>query len=346
MVEDELIEIIPSEEEDKESEVPIYKIISYPSDPTLEVLYGKFNRGEIIIPKFQRGWVWKPVQASRLIESFLLGLPVPAIFLYKEASQKQIVIDGQQRLRTIHGFFEGHLPDGSPFYLRGVSPQWEGKYYTTLSDAEKTCLRDSVLREVIVEQVDPRDKTSIYYIFERLNTGGTGLTSQEVRNSTYHGLFNESIIELNKDATWRYIFGSDNVDVRMRDVEIIIRFLALVESLNSYTKPMKQFLNNFMARHQADATIEPYAKIFLNTVKRVHEALGAKPFHIRRGINVAVFDSVMVAFSSSDNVPTDILERFRILKTNPSYIDAISSHTTDVDAVKGRIKLAREILFK
>lgn len=341
-----LVEEIQSEEEDKETGVPIYKIVSYPSDPTLELLHEKWLREEIIIPKFQRGWVWKPPQASRLIESFLLGLPVPAIFVYKEPSQKQVVIDGQQRLRTIWGFFEGQLPDGSPFYLRGVSPQWEGKFYNTLSETDRLRLRDSVLRQVIVEQLDPKDRTSIYHIFERLNTGGTGLTPQEVRNSTYHGPFNDLIFELNEDTAWRYVFGASGADARMRDLELIVRFLALYEGAESYTKPMKQFLNDYMGNHQWDDNREPYQSAFLNTIKQVNETLGPKPFNIKRGINVAVFDSVMVAFARSTSTPSDIADRFRRLLSNPSYDETITSHTTDVDTVKRRIQLAQEILFK
>jgi hypothetical protein len=344
--EEEIVEEIPSEEEDKETGVPIYKIVSYPADPTLELLSQRIARREIIIPKFQRGWVWKPVQASRLIESFLLGLPVPAIFVHKERSQKQVVIDGQQRLRTISGHFEGKLPDGSDFYLRGVSPQWEGKYYSDLSEAERRRLRDSVLRQVIVEQLDPEDNTSIYHIFERLNTGGTGLTPQEVRNCTYHGPFNDLMVKLNEDTTWRYIFGTGNADARMRDVEIIVRFLALSDEAESYTKPMKQFLNNYMATHQWAKRKEPYKSRFLNTIGRIYGALGSKPFHIKRGINVAVFDSVTVAFTLSTTTPHNIAKRFAKLLKNPSYEEAISSSTTDVDTVRRRIRLAEEILFK
>jgi len=344
--EDDLIEEIPSEEEDKDTGVPIYKIVSYPADPTLELLNERISRGEITIPRFQRGWVWKPVQASRLIESFLLGLPVPAIFVYKEPSQKQVVIDGQQRLRTIVGFFEGKLPDGSDFYLRGVDPHWEGKYYNDLPEAEQRRIRDSVLRQVIVEQLDPKDNTSIYHIFERLNTGGTGLTPQEVRNCTYHGPFNDFVVELNGDATWRQVFGTSYVDARMRDIELIVRFLALFEGGESYTKPMKQFLSNYMAAHQLDTKRAPYASRFLNTIKQIHDALGSKPFHIKRGINVAVFDSVAVGFARSTSVPRDITKRYEKLLANPSYEETISSHTTDVDTVKGRIKLAQEKLFK
>jgi len=344
--EEKLVEKIPSEEEDKEIGVSIYKIVSYPSDPTLEVINEKWVREEIVVSGFQRRWVWTHVQASKLIDSFLLGLPVPSVFVYKLPSQKQVVIDGQQRLRTVHGFFSGKLPDGTDFFLKGVSPQWEGKRYDMLDEPDRIRFRDSILRVVIVEQLDPKDTTSIYHIFERLNTGGTALSAQEVRNCVYHGPFNDLIVELNADRVWRHIFGVTRPDPRMRDIELILRFLALYENSPSYTKPMKQFLSEFMSKHRNDTSREPYESTFRNTIRRIHEALGARPFHIKRGINVAVFDSVAVAFARARSTPKDITDRFQKLKVNPSYNDAISSSTTDIDVLRRRMKLAQEILFK
>jgi uncharacterized protein with ParB-like and HNH nuclease domain len=98
-------ERIKSEEEDAESAPPDYEINTYPADFTLEVLYQKWLAQDIEIPPFQRQFVWKQNQASKLIESFLIGLPVPAVFLYTQrASQKFLVIDGQQRLRSVFYF--------------------------------------------------------------------------------------------------------------------------------------------------------------------------------------------------------------------------------------------------
>lgn len=339
-----VIEEIESEDEDLDTGIPIYKIGSYPSDPTLEGLYIKKQRDEILIPRFQRGWVWSPTQASKLIDSFLLGLPVPSIFVYKEASGKQIVIDGQQRLKTIWGFFDGVLPDGSPFYLRGVSPQWSGLYYKNLQEVDQIRYRDSILRTVIVEQIDPQDTTSIYHIFERLNTGGTGLTPQEVRNCSYHGPFNDMTFELNEYSNWRAVFGVSKPDARMRDLELIIRFFALNEG--SYFKPMKGFLNAFMGRRQREKDLDKYKTIFISTVDTVYDSLGPRPFHGKRGINAAVFDSVMVAFAKGLPIRENIKDRYQQLLMNPDYIDTITAHTTDNDKVKQRLELAQEVLFR
>lgn len=337
------VEAMPSEAEEDVS-VPIYKIRVYPSDPTLEVLYSRWSRKEIIVTEFQRGWVWSSSQASKLVESFLAGLPVPPIFFYREESGKEIIIDGQQRLRTVTGFFECKLPDGSPFYLRGVSNQWNGKDYKALNESDKNRFRQSILRVIIVEQIDPGDTSSMYEVFSRLNTGGTTLSPQEVRNSSCHGPFNDMLKDLNNLDPWRSVFGNTLPDTRMRDIELIARFLALDDS--TYYKPMKKFITDFMYRNKQLVDNEKYKQKFIRTVTAVYEKLGTKPFHIFRGINAAVFDSVMVAFARNMDYPADIRLRFNKLIKMKDYLGTVSASTTDVDTVRERLRIAQEVLFK
>lgn len=346
---EEVIEDIASEVEDLEVGIPIYRIRSYPSDPELETLHARWKRGDIVIPSFQRGFVWKPVQASRLIESFLMGLPVPAVFVFVEGEDepKQLVIDGQQRLRSIFGFFDGVLPGGRDFRLLGVDERWEGKMYDDLDFAERQTLLTSVLRVVNIEQRGTSNHdSSIYQIFERLNTGGMILTPQEIRNSSFHGPFNDMLVDVNKEPIWRRIFGRDQLDARMRDIELIVRFLALNENSGSYAKPMKKFISDFMAEHQWEENAAEHRRIFCESAQRVHESLGERPFHIRRGINVAVFDSVMVAFARSNSVPSDIQERYETLKGIDRFISSTTASTTDINTVQDRLELAQRVLFE
>ena len=343
---DDAIEEIESEIEDAASHIPLYSIASYPTDPPLETLHSRWERDEIEIPRFQRGWVWKHTQASRLVESFLLGLPVPAIFLYRDRSSKRsLVIDGQQRLRTIFGFFEGNLPDVKDFFLRDVDPRWDRKRYADLSEVERRTFREAVLRAIVIEQNDPNDDSSMYHIFERLNTGGTQLNPQEVRNSLAYGPFNDLMLELNELEEWRAIFGKEDPHPRMRDVELVIRFCALRESAMTYSMPMKKFLNDYMKRHQWERAHEPTRKAFESTVRRVLETLGPRPFHIRRGINVAVYDSVMLAFSRDKKIPKDVARRWEELLSDPDYDEVTRAGTTAERTVASRIKIASETLF-
>ena len=346
---DQIIEHIESEEEDLDVGMPIYRVRSYPSDPELETLHARWKRGQIVIPKYQRGFIWKPAQASRLIESFLLGLPVPGIFVLVrgDGGQEQEVIDGQQRLRSVFGFFEGYLPGGRVFQLTGVDDRWEGKRYVDLTSSEQTTLLTSVLRVVNIEhRGSKRDDKSVYQIFERLNTGGMTLTPQEIRNSSYHGPFNDMLIAVNKEPMWRKIFGTPQPDARMRDIELIVRFLALSEGSGSYGKPMKQFINDYMVFHQRESSLEEYRRIFRESAQQVVDFLGERPFHIRRGINAAVFDSVMVAFARSNSIPDDILERYEVLKKDQRFIDSTTASTTDVNTVQERLVLAHRVLFQ
>jgi len=337
------VEAVPSEAEDDVA-IPVYKIRVYPSDPTLEVLKGKWESEEIITTEFQRGWVWKAQQASKLIESFLAGLPVPPVFFYREESGKELIIDGQQRIRTVAGFFEKTLPDGSPFFLKGVSTQWEGRNYDTLNESDRNRFKNSILRVIIVEQIDPSDTSSMYEVFSRLNTGGTALSPQEVRNASCHGPFNDLLKELNRIEAWRRVFGTNIPDVRMRDIELIARFLALLDG--NYAKPMKKFITDFMFRRRGGADNKKYSDIFKKTVGSVYENLGQKPFNISRGINAAVYDSVMVAFARNAKIPADIRKRYNKLIENGDFLKAVSSSTTDVDTVRERIDLAARVLFK
>src|SRR5712692_2486466 len=138
-------ERITSEEEDYESAPPTYEINTYPADFTLEVLHQKWNAGDIEIPRFQRQFVWKQIQASKLMESFLIGLPVPAVFLYTErTTQRFLVIDGQQRLRSVFHFFEGLFGEEKKgkrevFQLRGLSEKskYFGKTFQDLHEADR-----------------------------------------------------------------------------------------------------------------------------------------------------------------------------------------------------------------
>ena len=353
------IESIQSEIEDQESIPETYEILTYPADYTLEILVGKYNKS-IIAPGFQRKFVWTITQSSRLIESFILGLPVPPIFLYNDVkTNKYLVVDGYQRLSSICYFFEGYFgePDTkgnrTVFSLQGLNKKspFSGKTYQDFLTSDETSLRrlnESVLRSFIIKQLSPEGTSSIYHIFERLNTGGTQLVGQEIRNCIYHGPFNNKLIFMNKFKEWRKILGKPIEDKRMKDVELILRFLALYYDEKLYTKPMKIFLSDFMDRHKDDTEdeLKEYQDLIKKTTDTILAKLNEKPFHIKAGVNVAAFDSVYVIFARNMNrIPADIKERYRKLTTDTEFLKLIGSATTDDEVVKNRIALAQKTLF-
>jgi hypothetical protein len=154
-----------------------YDIASYGADYDVEGLVRRLQRGDVFIPPFQRQFMWNQQEASRFVESLLLGLPVPGVFLASEAgTNKLLVIDGQQRLKTLQFFYEGFFNpkpenrDQKVFKLLSVQPRLEGATYKSLEDRDRVKLDNAIIHATIVKQEAPSgDDTSIYHIFERLN---------------------------------------------------------------------------------------------------------------------------------------------------------------------------------
>ena len=186
-----------------------YEISSYGADYPVDGLVKRISRGDIYVPEFQRGFVWTHAQSSRFIESLLLGLPVPGIFLFKEPeTQRLVVVDGQQRLRTLQTYYHGIIR-GREFALRGVSEELNDLTYKSLPEDDRRRLDDAIVHATIFQQEDPQDDlSSIYLVFERLNTGGTPLVEQEIRSCVYPGPFNDLLEELAAHPKWREIYGS------------------------------------------------------------------------------------------------------------------------------------------
>lgn len=248
-VEEELVEArvedVDPDSEDEELEF-VYSITSYGADYPVDGLVRRIESGDIAVPEFQRQFIWPRPRIERFIESLLLGLPVPGIFLALEPeSNRLLVIDGQQRLRTLAAFYKGLLR-GKEFRLsEGVQPQFVGRTYETLEAEDRRRLDDSIIHATVIKQDVPSDdQSSVYFIFERLNTGATLLQPQEIRAAIYQGAFNELLHEMNVFPKWREVFGGPSP--RLKDQELILRFLAFGHDAAHYKRPMKEFLNEFM----------------------------------------------------------------------------------------------------
>lgn len=256
-----------------------YSITSYGADYPVDSLVQRLEKDVIFVPKFQRSYVWSHRMASRFIESLLLGLPVPGIFLSKEPETgKMLVIDGQQRLRTLQYYYRG-LFEGREFILQEVQPQFENKSYRTLEEDDRLRLNDSIIHATIIKQDEPtEDESSIFHIFERLNTGGMQLQPQEIRSCIYYGEFCELLHELNEIPSWRQIYGRPSK--RLKDNELILRYFALYYFLDKYERPIKEFLNKYMAAnrnlklHNADLLRSK----FVTSIDLIAQTIGQRAF--------------------------------------------------------------------
>ncbi len=335
-----------------------YDITSYGIDFDVEGLVRRIARGDVYIPEFQREFVWKMTESSRFVESLLLGLPVPGIFLAQDLETgKLLVIDGQQRLLSLKYFFDGYFNpkiDASSkkvFKLLKVQESYENKTYDTLEEKDRINLENSVIHATVVKQESPpEDDTSIYHIFERLNSGGRKLTAQEIRTAVYHGTFINLLKELNEYDSWRRIFGVKND--RMRDQELILRFFAMFEEAENYKKPMNEFLNKYLQKNRNlnPDRIEHLSEIFKSVVDLFANAIPLKTFRLVRALNVALFESAMVglAFSlTSKNTPDieQVQKAYNALLEDEKFKDLISQSTSDATNVETRLNIAKAIFL-
>ncbi|MFH9828053.1 DUF262 domain-containing protein [Streptomyces bobili] len=269
--------------DDEQEQISEYDIVSSPNDFNTLTINSFIDQGAIQTPGFQRNYVWDIKRASKLIESLILGLPVPQVFLYEENRNSFLVIDGQQRLLTVHFFMKGRFPRKekrselrkvlnsgkgltpelladdeffTPFKLQlpklpnGTPNRFSLLTYDTLDDYQNQ-FNLRTIRNVIVKQINPKDgDSSIFEMFNRLNTGGVNLNTQEIRASLYHSKFFENLFSLNEHKAWRAILGTTDPDFRMRDIEIILRALSLNHGTDSYSGSMTSFINAYCKEAQ------------------------------------------------------------------------------------------------
>ena len=346
------------EEEDAEDDrYHEYSLTSYPSDFTLAVLYDQWKEHEIVVPDFQRGYVWNVEQASRLIESFLVGLPIPQVFLYVDDDHKLLVIDGQQRITSIAYFFDGFFgaeAAGSRkvFRLTGLSERspYRGKAFEDLDASTQRKLKGAPLRAINIKQLKPEaDTSSVYQIFERLNTGGTPLKPQEIRNAVYRGAFNELLKDYNGLPDWRKLLGKKDPDKHMRDVELLLRVFALTYFRGKYDGKMKDFLTGCASanRDAKSDAVRDFAKAFPLMTAQLASKLPGNPFRRGGPINSAMLEAIFCACLSNQQKAQEapLVAGFQKLVGDAAFQRAISQSTNSIDNVNTRFNRANALLF-
>ena len=336
----------------------VYSITAYGADYPVDSLVKRIESGDIVVPHFsgvpdegseivgfQREYVWPRTKSDRFIESLLLGLPVPGVFLVKEPSGRFLVLDGHQRLHTLNSFYDGVI-HGQEYRLDGVGERFQGKRYRDLDVEDRRRLDDSILHATVIRQDEPtEDQSSVYMIFERLNTGGVNLQPQEIRVALYHGELVRVLRGLNEHPAWRRLYGKRSR--RLKDMELILRFFAFHYHAAAYRSPMKEFLNRYMAsnRDLARQREDELVRIFSDTVTVLDGAVGVRTFRPVRAVNAAVVDSVMTGLARRIGEgpirnSSQVAQKYVVLMNNKSYRGAIETGTSQKSNVETRLDLA------
>jgi len=344
------------------------RIYTEKSDPEIISLYTKWKSGKLILqPEFQRAYVWDKYKASRLVESVLLGLPLPIIYLAEEGErggERIEVIDGQQRLTSFFSFLDETFPSGEPFTLSDLEifSELNGMFFSQMPEQLQDQLKYYSIRTITVKQEsNPNLK---FIIYERINSGSMPLNTMEIRKCIYRGPYLDLLTELAAAEALRKSLNISDYHPNMRDIELVLRYAAFFHTNATYDTQLIPFMNRDMKQHQyispADATelSEAFSKsltflthAFADVAFRRYK-IGTK--HDPNGgwnkalINTQIFDSCMLAVTPYD--PSELYENvdaireglLDLIASDEYYSELVTIDTTSQDRVIERFRLARE----
>jgi len=329
-------------------------------DLPVETLHSWVKRGKLDLqPMFQRKFVWNKAKASHLIESLILEIPIPVVYVAEDKNKMYEVVDGQQRLTSICSYLDGIFPDGEDFKLGGlqVLKELNGKPLKSLTNELQEKILGSTLRLIVIEkESDPDVK---FEVFKRLNLGAMQLNDQELRNCVMRGTYNDLLKELTSNKHMLKIMGLDEPHYRMKDRELILRFFAMWRNTHlKYKGPMKQFLNHEMEDHRnlSKSDASKMRIVFEKSIDMAFAVFGYQAFRRfnpgkasspnggweKNKLNLALWDTLLYTFSFFDKsqvipVADAIREEFLDLMTNDSiFVEYISSTTDKAERVQYR----------
>jgi hypothetical protein len=303
-------------------------------------------------PEFQRRHRWDIQKRSKLIESLIINVPIPPIFLYEDRFSHYEVMDGLQRLTTISEFYKDR------FELDGLTewPELNGRTYSRLPEQIKRGIDRRYLSSIILLQETAKNPTEAQrlkqLVFERINSGGVTLEPQESRNAIYDGPLNRLCIKLSRNVYLCRMWGIPeptpeeledpkkiDEDVmqnesyrKMDDVELVLRFFAYRQKLEYQRGSLKEYLDVFLRQGnlKPKKLLANYEKLFERTIQAVYEVLAEKAFFLlRRRVDTwqwlnrpttVLYDPIMFVFSQYlDDLPMLVARKDYLQGRLPSF---------------------------
>lgn len=351
-----LFEVEAGSSQPDPDEVPIRdrRLFTQPYDLGVEALIDQIGGGTIFLrplserPQFQRRYVWSNLLASRLMESILLNVPIPPCYLSQNEDFELDVIDGQQRLFSIHRFHSNQ------FRLSGleVLKELNGLRFHEIPPNLQRKLKTHTLRCILItNESHPEIK---FDVFERLNTNTVPLNAQELRNCVYRGSLNSLLQEVVAYPPWLEILRKKQPDKRMRDEELALRFFAFwLHGLDSYRTPQKHWLND-AAKLGAKYSVAEVDKLHSTWIDAIDvslkwfepsECFRRLPIQGSGVVNRALFDLVMLTAAQigpkrAVRVRTSFRKRYmNLLTKNDEFNDLISRAVDHTRRTKRRFAI-------
>lgn len=360
-------DVTQEELEDESAPDPDPAQVAYSTtDFDAEGLVRRLKRGDIVIPtfgiesadadpietaRFQRPFVWAKTQMDRFIESLLLGYPIPGVFLVQQTDRRYLVLDGQQRLRTLAAFYQG-IVNKKEFALQSVAERFKGLTYESLSPEQRRQIDNTFIQATIVQsQPTIASLDAIYQIFERLNSGGTQLTPHEIRIALYAGEFVGWLSRLSESSEWRELYG--RAARHLRDQELILRIIALNVTPGTYKRPLKKYLNDVMAAHRDlesldTSNLEKRFKAAANLLAKGVGPAVIRPFGgaVNAALTEALFVGLMRRLEVDTPTHSEVSTAAKSLLANPDMVASFTRATADEESVRKRLALATQAFAK
>ena len=317
----------------------------------------KVNDGKIVMnPDFQRNEVWTIEQKSQLVESTMLEIPIPAFYMKKDAQGRLIVVDGLQRTLALRDF----LNDSFRLYGLNALNKVNGYTCSEMRKDEKlsnliTRVEDRQLLFYVISKDTPM--SIVYDIFNRINTGGTKLERQEIRNCIFIGHSTRLLKELSGEIAFKEAIDGGISAKRMKDREAALRCIAftILDYKKTYARSMDEFLERAMREINklSLVEVEDIKKRFLSIMKQTLHVFGMANFRIpsdytRGRINIAVMETIYYVFYKKAELGQTIdnnlmRQSFQTLLIDSEYLDAVRNSTGSPYKVTTRFELARKI---
>lgn len=326
-------------------------------DYSVQYLYDLMRKGKIVLEvPFQRKQIWKTEQASSLLESIIMNVPIPPLYFAEEENGNWLVLDGLQRLSSIRNYYDNEFALNKLEVLTELNKI----KYKDLPPKAKSLLDDGMLRVNVIKKDSHRDIK--YDIFMRLNRGAVTLNYQELRNCMYRGNLNDAAKELcDENKVFLEILKQKKPHQRYLDVEFIIRYFAFSDNiardangdvfLDGYRGKLVQFLNEYMDIHK-DCSLEEkqcYKDRFNDTIEKVVMVFGTdKAFRDISSDNSKIYktiaDFILPSFermskeyieSNKELIYTRLINFLKIDEIQ----DSISKRTSDKDIVNLRLRM-------
>ena len=335
-------------------------------DMSFGEIINMYRDKEIIIsPEYQRAFRWDEQRQSDFIESILLGIPFPSIFVATNPDGKWELIDGLQRVSTVLSFCnELKDEEGNPYPKNGLKLV-EGSMLKGLKNITIETLpleyklqikRTPCRVEIILKESEFKMR---YELFKRLNTGGEGLSRQEIRNCIFRGLdsrYSEFVAELAQNETFREIVTiSVSNEEKMYYEELVLRYLTLKNKGTRYSQAnIQDYMDDYLesqCKEFDDSQIEKDKNLFINIMKILEKLKDENIFKLgKRYFTTSMYDAIMLSLSENminlEDVDIEQLgKKIAILKEDDNFNKYVGSASSNPTSITNKVKIARKVLL-